>query len=159
MHQALQLPARLTGDWHLCTETVCNYVLTFQSYGNNYIAHLLFRILNYNKQACNRMSLRVKYRICTRKLSLHTFSGRFFFSTNPVCNWGSDKNLIGGVMKFTLLWFQENPSYSFSYGVADTKTGDIKTVWEAKDGDTVKGKEHMLFDLNRFRWFIYKTSP
>lgn len=34
---------------------------------------------------------------------------------------------------------QENPSYSFGYGVADTHTGDIKTVWEAKEGDTVKG--------------------
>lgn len=36
-------------------------------------------------------------------------------------------------------WLQESPSYSYGYGVADTHTGDIKTVWEAKEGDTVKG--------------------
>lgn len=34
---------------------------------------------------------------------------------------------------------QGKSSYSFSYGVSDGRTGDIKTVWESRDGDTVKG--------------------
>ncbi|XP_017842060.2 histidine-rich glycoprotein [Drosophila busckii] len=32
-----------------------------------------------------------------------------------------------------------HPKYEFSYGVKDTKTGDIKQQWETRDGDKVKG--------------------
>lgn len=35
--------------------------------------------------------------------------------------------------------FQETPTYSFGYDVSDTQTGDVKTLWETKEGDTVKG--------------------
>ncbi|CAK1604412.1 unnamed protein product [Parnassius mnemosyne] len=35
-------------------------------------------------------------------------------------------------------------NYSFGYGVSDTKTGDVKTVWESKEGDTVKGHYSLL---------------
>ncbi|KAG7299813.1 hypothetical protein JYU34_016824 [Plutella xylostella] len=38
----------------------------------------------------------------------------------------------------------EGPKYSFGYGVTDAKTGDVKSVWEAKDGDTVKGHYSVL---------------
>lgn len=30
--------------------------------------------------------------------------------------------------------------YDFKYGVKDTKTGDVKSQWESRDGDKVKGK-------------------
>lgn len=31
------------------------------------------------------------------------------------------------------------PKYQFDYGVKDLKTGDIKSQWEKRDGDVVKG--------------------
>ncbi|KAL0840204.1 hypothetical protein ABMA28_015493 [Loxostege sticticalis] len=54
---------------------------------------------------------------------------------------------------------KENPSYSFSYGVADTKTGDIKTVWEAKDGDTVKGHYSVVEPDGSVRTVEYSAGP
>lgn len=38
-----------------------------------------------------------------------------------------------------VFYSQGKSTYSFSYGVADGKTGDVKSVWESRDGDTVKG--------------------
>ncbi|XP_076243479.1 cuticle protein 19 [Calliopsis andreniformis] len=32
------------------------------------------------------------------------------------------------------------PRYSFNYGVLDGYTGDLKSAWEERDGDTVKGE-------------------
>lgn len=32
------------------------------------------------------------------------------------------------------------PKYSFNYGVIDGYTGDLKSAWEERDGDTVKGE-------------------
>lgn len=45
---------------------------------------------------------------------------------------------------------QGKPSYSFSYGVSDASTGDIKTVWETKEGDTVKGEYCTMFWSRNF---------
>lgn len=40
-----------------------------------------------------------------------------------------------------VIFFQQtSPSYSYGYGVQDAKTGDLKTAWEEKEGDTVKGE-------------------
>ncbi|XP_013186856.2 uncharacterized protein LOC106132083 [Amyelois transitella] len=52
-----------------------------------------------------------------------------------------------------------NPSYSFSYGVSDSRTGDIKTVWEAKDGDTVKGHYSVLEPDGSMRTVEYSAGP
>ncbi|XP_053602709.1 uncharacterized protein LOC128670761 [Plodia interpunctella] len=53
----------------------------------------------------------------------------------------------------------ENPSYSFSYGVSDSRTGDIKTVWEAKEGDTVKGHYSVLEPDGSMRTVEYSAGP
>ncbi|XP_033609561.1 cuticle protein 19 isoform X2 [Cryptotermes secundus] len=36
------------------------------------------------------------------------------------------------------------PKYSFSYGVNDAHTGDIKSQWEERDGDVVKGEYSLV---------------
>ncbi|XP_041976746.1 uncharacterized protein LOC121731405 [Aricia agestis] len=54
---------------------------------------------------------------------------------------------------------QEHPSYSFGYGVADTHTGDIKTVWEAKEGDSVKGHYSVVEPDGSMRSVEYSTGP
>ncbi|KAL4710574.1 hypothetical protein ACJJTC_008976 [Scirpophaga incertulas] len=53
----------------------------------------------------------------------------------------------------------EKPSYSFSYGVSDSRTGDVKTVWEAKDGDTVKGQYSVLQPDGSTRTVEYSAGP
>ena len=35
---------------------------------------------------------------------------------------------------------QAYPKYSFNYGVIDGYTGDSKSAWEERDGDSVKGE-------------------
>lgn len=35
--------------------------------------------------------------------------------------------------------FQAEPHYKFDYGVHDPHSGDIKSQWEHRDGDVVKG--------------------
>ncbi|KOB52005.1 putative cuticle protein, partial [Operophtera brumata] len=51
------------------------------------------------------------------------------------------------------------PSYSFSYGVSDASTGDIKTVWETKEGDTVKGHYSVLEPDGTVRSVEYSAGP
>ncbi|KAG6462394.1 hypothetical protein O3G_MSEX013228 [Manduca sexta] len=51
------------------------------------------------------------------------------------------------------------PSYSFSYGVSDARTGDIKTVWESKEGDTVKGHYSVLEPDGSMRTVEYSAGP
>ncbi|PSN53438.1 hypothetical protein C0J52_05131 [Blattella germanica] len=36
------------------------------------------------------------------------------------------------------------PKYSFNYGVNDHHTGDIKSQWEERDGDVVKGEYSLV---------------
>ncbi|NP_001166645.1 cuticular protein RR-2 motif 125 precursor [Bombyx mori] len=50
-------------------------------------------------------------------------------------------------------------SYSFSYGVADARTGDVKAVWEAKEGDTVKGQYSVLEADGSTRTVEYSAGP
>lgn len=38
------------------------------------------------------------------------------------------------------IFYQAYPKYSFNYGVIDGYTGDSKSAWEERDGDTVKGE-------------------
>lgn len=40
--------------------------------------------------------------------------------------------------------FQGSPHYSFNYGVRDHHTGDVKSQWEVRDGDSVKGEYSLL---------------
>jgi Insect cuticle protein len=37
------------------------------------------------------------------------------------------------------LFFQAHPSYSFSYGVKDQHSGDVKSQWETRDNGIIKG--------------------
>ncbi|XP_031769384.2 uncharacterized protein LOC113511881 [Galleria mellonella] len=53
----------------------------------------------------------------------------------------------------------ENPSYSFSYGVSDSRTGDIKAVWETKEGDTVKGHYSVVEPDGSMRTVEYSAGP
>ncbi|KAJ0179783.1 hypothetical protein K1T71_004374 [Dendrolimus kikuchii] len=50
-------------------------------------------------------------------------------------------------------------SYSFSYGVSDLDTGDVKTVWEAKEGDTVKGHYSLLQPDGSIKTVEYLAGP
>jgi hypothetical protein len=45
---------------------------------------------------------------------------------------------------FLCLYFQAYPKYSFNYGVNDVHTGDIKSQWEERDGDVVKGEYSLV---------------
>ncbi|XP_030387356.1 uncharacterized protein LOC115633972 [Scaptodrosophila lebanonensis] len=38
----------------------------------------------------------------------------------------------------------EHPEYAFSYGVKDLHTGDVKSQWESREGDTIKGHYSIL---------------
>ena len=42
------------------------------------------------------------------------------------------------------LHFQAYPKYSFNYGVNDVHTGDIKSQWEERDGDVVRGEYSLV---------------
>ncbi|XP_047507545.1 uncharacterized protein LOC125051342 [Pieris napi] len=52
-----------------------------------------------------------------------------------------------------------NPSYSFGYGVSDAQTGDVKTVWESKDGDTFKGHYSVIEPDGSMRTVEYSAGP
>ncbi|XP_013177706.1 PREDICTED: uncharacterized protein LOC106125161 [Papilio xuthus] len=53
----------------------------------------------------------------------------------------------------------EGRNYAFSYGVADEQTGDVKTVWDAKDGDSIKGHYNVLDADGAVRTVEYTASP
>lgn len=67
---------------------------------------------------------------------------------------------------------QSYPKYSFSYGVKDPHTGDIKSQAEERDGDVVKGQyslvepdgsvrtvDYNADDHNGFNAVVHKTGP
>ncbi|XP_063379053.1 uncharacterized protein LOC134665927 [Cydia fagiglandana] len=54
---------------------------------------------------------------------------------------------------------QGNPSYSYSYGVSDASTGDVKSVWESKEGDTVKGHYSVVEPDGSMRSVEYSAGP
>lgn len=54
--------------------------------------------------------------------------------------------------------FQKNNDYSFSYGVKDTHTGDIKHQWEKKEGDVVKGQYSVVEPDGRIRTVDYTAD-
>ncbi|XP_011311212.1 cuticle protein 21-like [Fopius arisanus] len=67
---------------------------------------------------------------------------------------------------------QEYPRYSFNYGVLDGYTGDTKSAWEERDGDTVKGEYSVVEadgsirtvtytadDINGFNAVVSKSKP
>ncbi|XP_068630712.1 uncharacterized protein [Battus philenor] len=49
--------------------------------------------------------------------------------------------------------------YSFGYGVSDAQTGDIKTVWESKEGDNVKGHYSLMEPDGSVRTVEYSAGP
>ncbi|KAG8336346.1 hypothetical protein J6590_046453 [Homalodisca vitripennis] len=67
--------------------------------------------------------------------------------------------------------FKAHPNYLFNYGVNDLKTGDIKSQWEHRDGDKVRGQyslveadgsvrtvEYTADDHNGFNAVVSKTG-
>lgn len=42
------------------------------------------------------------------------------------------------------LSFQSEPNYHFNYGVKDLHTGDLKSQWEHREGDVVKGSYSLM---------------
>ncbi|XP_075970780.1 uncharacterized protein LOC142973109 [Anticarsia gemmatalis] len=50
-------------------------------------------------------------------------------------------------------------SYSYSYGVQDGRTGDVKTVWESRNGDTVKGHYSVVQPDGSKSSVKYSTGP
>lgn len=48
------------------------------------------------------------------------------------------------------LFDQAHPSYSFSYGVKDKHSGDVKSQWETRDNGVIKGHYSGKFHWIRF---------
>ncbi|XP_053955711.1 uncharacterized protein LOC128861536 [Anastrepha ludens] len=53
-----------------------------------------------------------------------------------------NNNTDDGMMKYAPEY--EHPEYAFSYGVKDLHTGDVKSQWESRDGDSIKGHYSIL---------------
>lgn len=53
---------------------------------------------------------------------------------------------------------QKNSDYSYSYGVKDLHTGDIKHQWEKKEGDVVKGQYSVVEPDGRIRTVDYTAD-
>ncbi|XP_018322279.1 uncharacterized protein LOC108734997 [Agrilus planipennis] len=52
----------------------------------------------------------------------------------------------------------KNHDYSFSYGVKDLHSGDVKQQWEKKEGDTVKGSYSLIEPDGRVRIVDYHAD-
>ncbi|XP_012275141.1 cuticle protein 21 isoform X2 [Orussus abietinus] len=50
------------------------------------------------------------------------------------------------------------PKYSFNYGVIDGYTGDSKSAWEERDGDTVKGEYSVVEEDGTIRTVSYTAD-
>ncbi|KOC69203.1 Cuticle protein 19, partial [Habropoda laboriosa] len=50
------------------------------------------------------------------------------------------------------------PRYSFNYGVLDGYTGDSKSAWEERDGDTVKGEYSVVEADGSIRTVTYTAD-
>ncbi|KAJ9591080.1 hypothetical protein L9F63_002361, partial [Diploptera punctata] len=50
------------------------------------------------------------------------------------------------------------PKYSFNYGVNDAHTGDIKSQWEERDGDVVKGEYSLVEPDGTVRTVTYTAD-
>lgn len=53
---------------------------------------------------------------------------------------------------------QAYPKYSFNYGVLDGYTGDSKSAWEERDGDTVKGEYSVVEADGSIRTVTYTAD-
>ncbi|XP_067647584.1 uncharacterized protein Cpr76Bc isoform X3 [Eurosta solidaginis] len=51
-------------------------------------------------------------------------------------------NLEDGMMEYAPEY--AHPEYAFSYGVKDLHTGDVKSQWESRNGDSIKGHYSIL---------------
>ncbi|KAK1123829.1 hypothetical protein K0M31_008519 [Melipona bicolor] len=54
--------------------------------------------------------------------------------------------------------FTTYPRYSFNYGVLDGYTGDSKSAWEERDGDTVKGEYSVVEADGSIRTVTYTAD-
>ncbi|XP_043524855.1 cuticle protein 19-like isoform X2 [Frieseomelitta varia] len=54
--------------------------------------------------------------------------------------------------------FTAYPRYSFNYGVLDGYTGDSKSAWEERDGDTVKGEYSVVEADGSIRTVTYTAD-
>lgn len=54
--------------------------------------------------------------------------------------------------------FSAYPRYSFNYGVLDGYTGDSKSAWEERDGDTVKGEYSVVEADGSIRTVTYTAD-
>ncbi|KNC30896.1 hypothetical protein FF38_09294 [Lucilia cuprina] len=52
----------------------------------------------------------------------------------------------------------EHPEYAFSYGVKDLHTGDVKSQWESREGDGVKGHYSVLEPDGSIRTVTYTAD-
>lgn len=53
---------------------------------------------------------------------------------------------------------KEHPEYAFSYGVKDLHTGDVKSQWESREGDGVKGHYSVLEPDGSIRTVTYTAD-
>uniref|UniRef100_A0A1I8NVT2 Uncharacterized protein n=1 Tax=Stomoxys calcitrans TaxID=35570 RepID=A0A1I8NVT2_STOCA len=53
---------------------------------------------------------------------------------------------------------EEHPEYAFSYGVKDLHTGDVKSQWESREGDAIKGHYSVLEPDGSIRTVTYTAD-
>lgn len=69
---------------------------------------------------------------CTERENLNLFSS--------YCGWSVFYDECNVTIKIFLSISQaHHPSYSFSYGVKDQHSGDVKSQWETRDNGIIKG--------------------
>uniref|UniRef100_A0A1A9WGA0 Cuticle protein 19 n=1 Tax=Glossina brevipalpis TaxID=37001 RepID=A0A1A9WGA0_9MUSC len=54
--------------------------------------------------------------------------------------------------------FEHHPQYAFSYGVKDLNTGDVKSQWESREGDSIKGHYSVLEPDGSIRTVTYTAD-
>ncbi|XP_072154524.1 uncharacterized protein [Bemisia tabaci] len=56
-------------------------------------------------------------------------------------------------------YYQTHSNYHFDYGVKDYHTGDVKSQWESRDGDHVKGQYSLIEPDGSLRTVEYSADP
>ncbi|CAB0017496.1 unnamed protein product [Nesidiocoris tenuis] len=71
---------------------------------------------------------------------------------------GAGSLIAGGLCVNVCIPHASHPSYAFKYGVKDLHTGDIKSQWEEREGDKVKGEYSMVEADGTLRTVTYTAD-
>ncbi|XP_075163925.1 cuticular protein 76Bc [Haematobia irritans] len=76
--------------------------------------------------------------------------------SQPIHVADDDDNHKDGMMEYAPQF--EHPEYAFSYGVKDLHTGDVKSQWESREGDAIKGHYSVLEPDGSIRTVTYTAD-